>query len=144
MEKISNIVRGSSRVASVDLKNSSALRPGVPSFGRPMGESSHVNEKTETTAARAAAIQAELNEVRRGNNDHSVQQMSNEFFNNRIRPSEVETLPSVTTGKVKVAPVVRAEEFEPSEEMNVSDPHESEITQPAGFTPRGSYVDVRV
>ena len=53
MEKISNIVRGNSRVASVDMKNSSAVRPGVPAFGRSVGESPHVTDKTETTAMRA-------------------------------------------------------------------------------------------
>jgi hypothetical protein len=35
MDKISGIIPGSSRVTSVDMKDSSPVRPGTPSFGRP-------------------------------------------------------------------------------------------------------------
>ena len=40
MEKISGILASSSRVNTVDLTDAHAVRPGAPSYGRKMGESS--------------------------------------------------------------------------------------------------------
>ena len=37
MEKISGILPASSRVTSVDLKSSGAVRSGTPNYGRPVG-----------------------------------------------------------------------------------------------------------
>ena len=39
MQKISGIIPGNRRVTSVDLNSSNPIRPGQPSFGRPVGRS---------------------------------------------------------------------------------------------------------
>jgi hypothetical protein len=57
MDKISGIIPSSARVSSVDLKESSPVRPGTPNFGRPEGNSSL---KGASTAERAAATAAQL------------------------------------------------------------------------------------
>ena len=56
MEKISRIVPGNSRVASTDMKNAAPVRPGMPTFGRPVGESTDVVHKSSSTASRAVAL----------------------------------------------------------------------------------------
>lgn len=128
MEKISHIVRGSSRVASTDLKSASAVRPGTPAFGRPMGESVAITEKGETTAARATAINNEIAEHKKaGQQDQIVNQMADSFFMTRIRRPDDEV--AVSKGK------------ESSEDVTLGEASEAEPTQPSGFTPRGSYVD---
>ncbi len=125
MEKISQIVRGNSRVAAVDLKGSSAVRPGAPSFGRPMGVSTQAMDSAPTTAARAINVQQELTANKKAGPDRVVQDMADQFFMSKIRANE-----EVVTAK----PIVMvADEIEaPVGEVEFS-----------GFTPRGSYVDLR-
>lgn len=126
MEKISRIVRGNSRVASTDLKSAAAIRPGMPSFGRPVGESTAANVSSTTTAAKAVAIHNELLEKKKpGGDSQVVQQMADQFFMARIaRPAEepVDTEEGVAAEMPEVPEAVE---------------------QPQGYTPRGSYVDVR-
>jgi hypothetical protein len=50
MQKISSIIPTSKRVANVDFKESGALRPGTPSFGRPVGTSSLAEGRYLSTA----------------------------------------------------------------------------------------------
>lgn len=141
MEKISQIVRGNSRVGSVDLKSSPALRPGVPSFGRPMGESLSGLDKSESTASRAAAIQNELNEIKRSHSqDRVMDDVSNQFFMSRMRRPEE----TVKTTAPNVVNVPSAVESELPTEIKMTDAMDSEGPQPMGFTPRGTFVDVRV
>ncbi len=67
MDKISQIVSSSPRVGSADAKNAPAVRPGVPSFGRPVGESprfSH-NDEELSTAQRAGLLRSDLDEQRK-------------------------------------------------------------------------------
>ena len=136
MEKISNIVRGSPRVASVDLKRESAVRPGAPSFGRPIGESPH-SEKIETTAQRATALQTELNE-KRNTHDGLVKEMSDNFFMNRVKGSQVMEEPAI--GKAPVQAKIADADVE--EELHSGELHEAEIAQPQGYVPRGTFVNV--
>lgn len=56
MEKISGILPSSPRVSSVDMKESSPVRPGTPGFGRAEGAASVRKAKIGETAATAAAI----------------------------------------------------------------------------------------
>lgn len=115
MEKISHIVRGNSRVASTDLKNAAPVRPGTPSFGRPVGESTAVNTNATSTAARAVAMHNEMQERKKvGGPDEVVQQMADQFFMTRI-----------------TAPVDGPEVDEQPEAPKKA------------YTPRGSFVDVR-
>lgn len=125
MEKISHIVRGNSRVASTDLKNAAPVRPGTPSFGRPVGESTAVNTNATSTAARAVAMHNEMQERKKvGGPDEVVQQMADQFFMTRIaRPQD----PAEPT----VAPVDG-----PAEDEQPEAPKKA-------YTPRGSFVDVR-
>lgn len=160
MEKISHIVRGNSRVASVDLKNSSAVRPGMPSYGRPVGEASVRIEREGTTASRAAELNLQLKDQRRSSQDRVVEQMADAFFMNRTTraPEPVTAMPkegvvSVPGGKRAVAPkdTVKSEDLlanaVPADEKAVAleaaaEAHEV-IDAPEEYTPRGSYVDVR-
>ncbi len=135
MEKISSIVRGSPRTASVDLKSASAVRPGALGFGRPVGESSLTTPKEGTTAQRAVALQAELAEKRAMGPDKVIQQMADQFFMSRIRrPEEAREVAAAS-------PVEQKVQAEEAQELFVS---EDEHAQPNGYVPRGSYVDVRV
>jgi hypothetical protein len=143
VEKISHIVRGSPRVASVDLKNAPAVRPGTPSYGRPIGESPATPERTLSTASRAAALQTQLNEHRHSDNDRVVQQMADQFFMSRIRrpQEEHEFAPS----RFETAHGSAADaDMEPGEgHTAAADADDVVQRQPEGYKPRGSYVDVR-
>lgn len=138
MEKISNIVRGSPRVSSVDLKSSSAVRPGTPSFGRPIGESPAALDREGTTASRAAALHAQLNERRAGGPDRVVEQIADQFFINRLqapKPNAIEVAePKLSAKDVEEL----AAEFEDGAQVQAE-----QVAQPSGYVPRGSYVDVR-
>lgn len=132
MEKISRVVRGNARVASTDLKNAAPLRPGTPSFGRPVGESTTATPGTGTTAAKAVALHKEMQEAKKQHTESRiVQDMADKFFLNRMKEPD-ENAVGVPEGEL---PVHAA-----TEEGNESD---IAIEQPKGYKPRGSYVDVR-
>jgi hypothetical protein len=136
MEKISNIVRGSPRVASVDTKSAGAVRPGALTFGRPVGESPQGNDRVETTAAKATAMQAEMNEARKVRaEDRTVANMSDQFFMSRVRRPEEE---APVKGKV----AAREVDGETREELDGEERQSVEAAQPQGYVPRGSYVNV--
>lgn len=132
MEKISNIVRGSSRVASTDLKSAPAVRPGAPSFGRPVGESPSAPERAGTTASRAVALHSEMEQKRANSKDGVVAEMADQFFMSRIRRPDDE-------GEGAIPGVDGKERGEDEVSANAV---EGELKQPSGFKPRGSYVDV--
>jgi hypothetical protein len=140
MEKISNIVRGSSRVASTDLKSSAPLRPGTPSFGRAVAESQVAQREQHqalaaergTTASRAVALHNEMEQKRNGGKDAVVAQMADSFFMTRIRrpePEEDSAIPGAT-----------ASEREGDLSAEAID---EGVKQPSGFKPRGTYVNVQ-
>jgi hypothetical protein len=82
MDKISGIVPASSRVQGVNLKDSQPLRPGVPTFGRPVGVSSLAEGRQLTTAEKAVAAHNELM-TRRSGDAHKpaiITDMANKFF----------------------------------------------------------------
>lgn len=125
MEKISQIVRGSSRVASTDMKSASAIRPGTPSFGRPMGESVGPSSQVGSTASRAVALHKELEDKKTSQNSQMVGQLADQFFMNRVRrPADPSELVGVEDGAPVTAPEVDAE-----------------LAPPSGYTPRGTFVD---
>lgn len=135
MEKISHIVRGNSRVASVDLKNSSAVRPGVPTYGRPVGESSVGAEiaGAGTTAGRAVALHAQINESRRSGPDRVAEAIAEQFFMTRLRGPELEGAPTESVGSQGAGTAESSQEI-------IS----PEASAPSGYTPRGTFVDVTV
>jgi hypothetical protein len=142
MEKISNIVRGNSRVASTDLKSAGAVRPGALSFGRPVGESPQVNDRVESTASRAAGIQSELNEARKQrSNDRVVSEMADQFFMTRVqRPPDEIAAPAAPKARMSAA---QEDASDAMDEISGDRQAGAEIGQPSGFVPRGSYVNVK-
>ncbi len=144
MDKISGIVRGNSRVASTDVKSTSAVRPGAPSYGGPVGESGSRQELVGTTASRAVALHNELMDNRRtAKNDQVVTQLADQFFMTKIkRPMEEQIeMPKISTAKLKELELSSPDEA-PIEvaESEVSE-DDSNIAVPVGFKPRGSYID---
>lgn len=146
MEKISNIVRGSARVSSTDLKSSAPVRPGAPSYGRPVGETAPQVDRLSSTASRAVAIHNEMMENKRSSRQNEVvSQMADQFFMSRVRrPQEEDQV------KLGVSPEVVAPASERVAPNGGGVDSEVEATQapqedmpPVGFTPRGSFVDVR-
>jgi hypothetical protein len=159
MEKISNIVRGNARVASTDPKSASAVRPGTPTYGRPVGESPEPSEKYGTTASRAVALHNDqLDHRRTAKQDEVAAQMADSFFMTRIRrpqeqETEMEDMQPVSPRRQAGPPVgvknpkpiaggvhgmAAAATAQSAEEAEAGDDR-----PPVGFTPRGSYVDVR-
>jgi len=81
MEKISGIVPASRRVQGVNLKDSQPVRPGVPTFGRPIGVST-LAQGGPTTAEKAVAAHNELM-ARRSGDAHKpqiIEDMADKFF----------------------------------------------------------------
>lgn len=143
MEKISSIVRGNARVSSADAKGSTAVRPGAPSFGRPMGESSGGPAPTETTAARAVAIHNEMNEAKKlRTQDNTVVALADQFFMSRIRRPDDEVSVVVPSAPQKAIAKPLPVEQLPESDVDAPEMEAGEIAQPAGFVPRGSYVNV--
>lgn len=135
MEKISRIVRGNSRVASTDLKSAAAVRPGMPSFGRPVGESTNVGTAPATTAEKAVALHNEmLGKKKPGGEDKVIQQMADQFFMTRIARPEPGVDGQAPEGGLNAD---GAEEvIAPAKEEMAEAPSKK-------YVPRGSYVDVR-
>ncbi len=131
MEKISSIVPRSRRVASADVASASAVRPGAPSYGAPIGSSTGGPKNLMTTAQRAVAEQNRIQDARKqlSVTPNLVEDMTNRFFLQRTSPDAQETivglqpaLPQIEAGPIEAAPVVASEEE---------------------YTPIGTYVDVR-
>lgn len=147
MEKISQIVRGNARVAAVDLKSAPAVRPGAPSFGRTIGESPGSFARETTTASRASALHAQLADSRRASSERVIDQMADQFFMGRMRRPDdsQETAPAVGAE----APLARTAKeanamINGDDDSSVTSDSESPAdTQPVGYKPRGSYLDVR-
>jgi hypothetical protein len=125
MEKISRIVGGSQRVASVDLKNTPAVRPGTPTFGRPVGNSTQTDHDSMTTAQKAVELMVQRDDKKAAEtrDTQMVRQMANNFFMSHTPSNETED-------------PVKAE-------AAMDDSAGAEIEVPEKYTPRGSYVDVR-
>ena len=125
MEKISGIIRGSARVASADTQKAPSARPGMPAFGRPVGESTAGVPVTSSTADRAVALHNGLTEAKKAvSQERVLSKMADEFFMSRVRRPEEREVETI--------------------EIQVPEMHEQEIETPAQeYTPRGSFVDVR-
>lgn len=107
MEKISGIVPKSARVQAVDLKNSAPVRPGMPTFGRPVGTSTPINRDAKTTAERAVETHRQLQDARRSDEWKSeiARDLADKFFKNKTQMATPQT-PSIGAG----APVASAPE----------------------------------
>jgi hypothetical protein len=144
MEKISRIVSGNARVAAVDMKNAAPVRPGTPSFGRPLGESTMSQAKGLSTADRAVALHKEMNELRMANTHHTIaQNMADRFFMNRLR----QPAPEVPMDHVSMSAMGGSEQVETdgptSFNEDVEDLVEPMLPESPTYTPRGSFLDVQ-
>lgn len=157
MEKISRIVRGNSRVASVDLKQSAPLRPGTPGFGRAVGESSTAATKGMTTAQKAVAIHQEMLDAKKQAADERiVGQMADQFFMSRVRAPEPgvqapdigdvdgdETIKPENPVKSPVAIETPGKDAAPIE-ASASNSDEPATSTRKPYAPKGTLVDVHV
>lgn len=134
MDKISGIVSGSPRVAATDMKSTPPLRPGVPAFGRPMGISTIREPSMLSTAEKVGIIREEMAEAKKHRNEAKIntEVAANQFF---LRPEDA----LQTAGKIDPSDMGDAIEMvEPSEQGAESAQNVSK------YSPRGSYIDVRV
>ena len=151
MEKISSIIPGSSRVTSVDMKESSPVRAGTPSFGRAEAQVGRERETKETTKA-ATEAQAEMHDWRSKDAKHAAiaKDMADKFFSkNKVdveepgSPNE-ERISSLAAGAAKN--MKSREMLEENENMQgeiesgVSNP-EARSSQPPGLHPKGSFIN---
>lgn len=90
MQKISGILPSTPRIASVDMNEGSAMRPGGPSFGRPVGvsELSSRGDVKISTAQIAGQRHEELLGMRSKElrDAESVKRLSDSFFMKRVQP----------------------------------------------------------
>lgn len=140
MEKISGILPNSARVGAVDLKSTPALRPGVPSFGRPIGIST-LNQEAPDTATRATQRHQELMDLRSKKDEHSqiIKDLSQNFFMKKAKgPTPVsQPTPAQTSLPTEVGEPVTALPTSPV--VEASDP---EVDWEAPLV--GRYLDVAV
>jgi hypothetical protein len=159
VEKISSIVPGSRRVASADMAAASAVRPGTPSYGRPMGSSTGGLKSALTTAQRAIAEQQKMLDDRKlsAQNSAIVQDMADRFF---LQKPILETAPAWTppSGPAVMPRPPDAAEAQPaepgageSEEMEAGPgdeipeaPMPVTAAGPDEYVPVGTYLNVSV
>lgn len=122
MQKISRIVPGSARVSGVDLKSASAVRPGAPSFGRPVGESTESVRDGQTTAQRANGLREEMETRRKGIGEQPeiVKNLTEQFFMQRSSLPGMEELPKEeVVGAEPPPPSARKDFVPPGSYLNV-------------------------
>ncbi len=98
MQKISGILPGSSRVTSVDLKSSRPVRPGVPSFGAPHGESNLRDQVTRSqlTMQDPNSIDVPRWRSKEDANAEIARSITDQFFRRRVEQPAPEINDSVT------------------------------------------------
>lgn len=97
MQKISGIIPGSSRVTSVDLKSSRPVRPGVPSFGAPQGESNLRDQVTRSqlTMQDPNSIDVPRWRSKEDANAEIARNLTDQFFRKRVEQPTPEINDSV-------------------------------------------------
>lgn len=162
MEKISGIVPASSRVTSVNLKDSQTMRPGTPSFGAPMGKAAINGGDAPTTAEKAVAAHNTLMSRRSGDAHHPqlIKDMTDKFFmRNDSGPGEViddidlnftmdigSTAPAPESLPLDVPETTLAVQSD-EPDLAAADPEWLLAESSAGesdYVPPGSYLDVTV
>jgi hypothetical protein len=130
----------------------------MPSFGRPIGESTAVNTSGMTTAARAVALHNEILEGKKSRpGEDVIQSMADNFFISRMRrpdelsapslelPGTLEPTPSTGAPPMGAVPAAARKGGMPTESATA--PKEKDLTklneEEKQFTPRGSFVDVQ-
>jgi hypothetical protein len=148
MEKISRILGNSPRVGATDLKNAPAVRPGTPSFGRPIGNSSQGENDSLSTAQRATLLKDDMIEQKRARAESKIAQDSSaRFFLGQEEMGRPAAVVAPAKGTVKMEE--QELEMEPlahplsaRTEALVEEGDQGEARRFNRFTPRGSIVDV--
>ena len=123
MEKISGIIKGSSRVTNVDVKDSAPVRPGMPSFGRPEGTSALRERPVMESSVRRGMEEHNNIAEWRTKEDHRAEiaaSVSDKFFAKQSEPRGSET-----RGE-QMMPMAAESNFVPSIA-------EARVSKPAGF-----------
>lgn len=107
MQKISGILPGSSRVTSVDLKSSRPVRPGVPNFGAPQGESNLKDQVTRTqlTMQDPNSIDVPRWRSKEDLNAEIARNITDQFFRRRVEQPQVEITDQVTLAETSATPM---------------------------------------
>lgn len=144
MNKISSILPSSSRVTAVDMQDAHPIRPGTPSFGRPVGVS-HGRDHISRSSIDAQLMNESLSMRQRGDLEKAklVQDISAGFFMKRpaIEPSPAATFEVSSPDFIK-----SAEQYDEVFENYEAFPG-LEDTAPAmepEYLAPGSYIDVKV
>ncbi len=141
MQKISGIIAASPRVTSTDLTSAKAVRPGVPSFGAPVGSSAFGESARLPVSAvdRVRQMQAQqLSEAQAKEKSHVelVEQMANNFFMNQRKEVGLQLAP-VSEGIATVQDSdLEADVFAPPHPEANADAH------PGDSLIKGGYLDV--
>lgn len=148
MEKISHIVGGSPRMGSGDAKSAPPVRPGMPSFGRSIGDSPHASHHQMSTAEKVSLIRSDLAEQRKLREESRMAtEMSERFFFQPEEKSKAD-LAQGPHGHVKLEepeagfeePTIHATSARTESLIRGDD---AEMHAPSKFAPRGSYIDLR-
>lgn len=149
MEKISGILPSSSRVAAVDLKEAAPVRPGAPGFGRAEGVSSLRDAKVGQTASRAAKLSQEQLDWRTKDmqNAATVRELSDRFFKGNQKSASDQAIENVVEKEVNLAPIKSSTPSVPAgfnlDELAPAIKSTTDVEQPEGLHPRGSFIDVQ-
>ncbi len=106
MEKISGVIPASPRVQAVDLKSSAPIRPGIPTFGRPLGSNSLAERQGMTTAERAHQTHQEVMAQRKSQTERDVEaikDIAERFFMMPSAPIPGSERPSHISGQEEVS-----------------------------------------
>ncbi len=90
MEKISGILPASTRVTSVDLKSSGAVRSGTPNYGRPVGVSSAARREMEAEARAQSLHHKQMQKRAMDPQTEIVNKMADNFFNTRNEKADTQ------------------------------------------------------
>lgn len=136
MEKISGVLGSSPRLKSTDLQSSSAIRPGMPTFGRPVGETTIAQRKDLTTAQKANMIREKMALDKKTRAEvRSIERMQEQFF---LSKPDIQVQPAKVDQIINEVAELRPQIEEG--EISLTDPNLSDSDMK--FTPKGSYVDV--
>lgn len=101
MEKISRILPSSPRFKNVDVKSAGSVRAGMPSFGRPVGESALAKKPSfdgmASSAEQLQDFQAQRVPQSQDPKAQIVEKIANDFFIQRNRAPTVEDNLAVET-----------------------------------------------
>lgn len=145
MEKISGILKPSSRVTSVDLKDAPPVRPGMPTFGRPEGVSSLRDRGRGYDGAEAAQENqgAMMHwRTKESQNSRAAEQIADRFFMNGEREpvrsinKSAPELPSMGEADVQREPASTKEAAPRENPLN-----EEDGPVPGELYPKGSFIN---